>query len=446
LRASKPFADHRPTVWAGLVVLFVLTVAFYTTDLDLRLARHYFENQHGPWPGRDALWARIPYLYGTFPAYATGVMAALAFFASYRLTSLRTWRGPALYLALLLLLGPGLLVNILAKGLAGRPRPDELVQFGGYWNFNRPWQFGVPGQGRSFISGHVSMAFFWFGLVFLLKERGQRALAFFGVMAFGLWMGLARMAQGAHFLSDVLLCGALLWTLAALLSPLIHWQPPVGFWARPKVLGALALSVAGVLFVGHPVFEQRDFLWVRQGQPVNVLAIQRLQTWMPRTDFHAVALEVDLRRGDLDVDFGAQDDGHLWPLRLDEELRGLGLPGTKASLEATPLAPGGALRVDGDTLSANVTQTLRGTWWMLGAKYHVSLPVAKGVDARLKTARGVLTIAHLPEGRQILLNGTFEAQDLPVGFHAFGEHSWVRDGDQPQISLDLRATKVRFLP
>ena len=75
----------------------------------------------------------------------------------------------------------------------------------GSYEFVEVWDKGDPDRGQSFPSGHASTGFYFFALYFVMRNRSRRAawlwLAF--ALAFGSLMGLARMIQGKHFLSDV---------------------------------------------------------------------------------------------------------------------------------------------------------------------------------------------------------------------------------------------------
>lgn len=58
------------------------------------------------------------------------------------------------------------------------------------------------------------MGFFFFSAAFALKRTGHRNWStFFLIYAFGMGilLGLARIAQGGHFVSDVLMSGLILW-------------------------------------------------------------------------------------------------------------------------------------------------------------------------------------------------------------------------------------------
>ena len=61
------------------------------------------------------------------------------------------------------------------------------------------------------------MGFYFFSLALVFKRWGRRGL-FYAAMAFsfalGIALGITRMAQGGHFLSDVLATALIMWLTA----------------------------------------------------------------------------------------------------------------------------------------------------------------------------------------------------------------------------------------
>lgn len=114
-----------------------------------------------------------------------------------------TYRKPVVYLSLVLLLGPGLLVNGVFKNQWGRARPGKITTFGGSKTFTAAW---IPTdqcqRNCSFTSGHASMGFYFLSFGYLFPRRRRRWLGI-GLGLGGL-IGLARIAQGGHFISDVI--------------------------------------------------------------------------------------------------------------------------------------------------------------------------------------------------------------------------------------------------
>jgi len=112
-----------------------------------------------------------------------------------------------LFLVLSLALGPGLVVNGILKEWWGRARPGDIIPFGGEATFTPPWMIADQcASNCSFVSGHASMAF-WVVAFALLAPRPARPWAVAVALLFGVAVGLARIAVGGHFLSDVVFAG-----------------------------------------------------------------------------------------------------------------------------------------------------------------------------------------------------------------------------------------------
>ncbi|QEM67343.1 phosphatase PAP2 family protein [Geobacter sp. FeAm09] len=205
----------------AVVFLTVVTAIIAATGADLAVSSHF--HRSGGWPvGEQFPWKAL-YHMDRFPALVLasfGLCAAC--YGSYK-PSWHPWRRRGAFLVLLLALGPGVLVNAVFKDHWGRPRPCEIVQFGGSRQFLHPWQPGIDGQGRSFPSGH-SAAAFYLTAPFFVYRRTRPALAagwLAGGLGFGLLMSYARIAQGGHFLSDTLWSWGMIYLTALALSALL---------------------------------------------------------------------------------------------------------------------------------------------------------------------------------------------------------------------------------
>ena len=103
-------------------------------------------------------------------------------------------------------IGPGLLVNTILKDHCGRARPFQVSEFGGNRRFTPA--FVISDQCNtncSFVSGDASLGYF--GLAFIFVTRKRKILVASAAVLAGTLIGLVRMAQGAHFLSDVIFSG-----------------------------------------------------------------------------------------------------------------------------------------------------------------------------------------------------------------------------------------------
>lgn len=104
-------------------------------------------------------------------------------------------------------IGPGLIVNLGLKDHAHRPRPINVVEFGGPDAF-KPWDHfdGACGINCSFASGEASQGF-WMLAPALIVPPPVRAAAVAAALVFGAVASFWRVAYGGHFLSDVIVGG-----------------------------------------------------------------------------------------------------------------------------------------------------------------------------------------------------------------------------------------------
>ena len=121
-----------------------------------------------------------------------------------------------LFIAVVAVIGPYLLINVILKDNWGRPRPYQTSEFSGEHQFQPVWETSDRcARNCSFVSGEVAAT--WALLVPALCVFGRRRLILIHCAVGGLtvMIGLARMSVGSHFLSDVI--------LAALLTDLVIW-------------------------------------------------------------------------------------------------------------------------------------------------------------------------------------------------------------------------------
>jgi lipid A 4'-phosphatase len=132
-------------------------------------------------------------------------------------------RRVAAFVVLSLALGPGVIVNLLLKDHWGRARPSQIVEFGGSAHFTPPLMMADQCTSNcSFSSGHGALGF-WVIAFALLAPPRWRLLAVAAALAFGVLVGFVRIAQGGHFLSDVVVSalvvvGSTVWLKRALLK------------------------------------------------------------------------------------------------------------------------------------------------------------------------------------------------------------------------------------
>ena len=219
-----------------LLAVAATTIALSASGADLAVAALLYVPGAG-WPyGSDEPWIFL-YRYGNIPAIALGTAGGVVFVLSFVVERLRSDRAAALFVVAFLALGPGLVVNTVFKDHWGRPRPADIVQFGGTDAYRPFWSPGTPGQGRSFPSGHAAVGFFVMAPFFVLRRRAphwaRKALA--AGMLYGGLMGLGRILQGGHYLTDVIWSGGLVYLAGLALHYLFRLdregtasRPPAG--------------------------------------------------------------------------------------------------------------------------------------------------------------------------------------------------------------------------
>jgi len=127
------------------------------------------------------------------------------------------WHIRLLALGLVVWLGVGLLVNGVFKEHWGRPRPIAVQALGGAVPFQpalRPSAYCA--HNCSFVSGHAATGFALMAVGLVGAPATRRRWLWIGGTA-GLLVGAGRVAQGGHFLSDVLLSGVAIWACCATL-------------------------------------------------------------------------------------------------------------------------------------------------------------------------------------------------------------------------------------
>ena len=199
-----------------LALMLVTTLIFWFTDLDIKAAALFYhpENIGDVWPERHWWLWKILFDYA-FPFTVTGGVAALLIYlVGHFYEPGRKFRRQALYVLLVILLGPGLVVNLIVKDHWGRPRPMHIHEFGGEHQYIPPVMIGHTPD-KSFVCGHCSVGYSFFALYFLAKQ--YRVWYFCLTLVLAWTMGFTRMTSGGHFLSDILWSGYLVFLVAYLL-------------------------------------------------------------------------------------------------------------------------------------------------------------------------------------------------------------------------------------
>jgi lipid A 4'-phosphatase len=223
------------------------------------------------WPVR-AIYAGVPYLTDAI------VVAVPAIYCVSLWRGQRVWRidgRGAAFLLLALALGPGVIVNTALKDHWGRARPAQVAEFGGAAQFTpAPLPAQQCARNCSFPAGHPAIGFYLGAFAMLADARTRRrALAATAIVA-GAAMGLARMAQGGHFLSDVVFSGLIVTGTNWLLYQAIlvkDWLRPLARIGPPRRVALPALALLAALVFSMLVID-RPVAWAFHGADERVRA------------------------------------------------------------------------------------------------------------------------------------------------------------------------------
>lgn len=225
-QSDRPKRRIGPPIYVPLAILVVVTILVRVFNLDLWLASHAYDG-HGGWTLDPNGFVQLLYLYGTKPALMVSIIAGVVWIASVVDRRLLVHQPLAMFLALSMVIGPGLLVNGVFKEFYGRPRPREVVEFGGKREFAPVWEPHIGAGGKSFPSGHASMGFFWLSLGVFYWERNRRLATAYLLLGLvhGGCMGFGRIVQGAHWFSDVIWAGGMDYLAAWFLYRTLRFGP-----------------------------------------------------------------------------------------------------------------------------------------------------------------------------------------------------------------------------
>ncbi len=131
----------------------------------------------------------------------------------------------ALFLISTMILGPGLLVNVALKDHWGRPRPIDIVQYGGDQHFVAWWDpRGDCPANCAFVSGDVATAA-WTLAPAALTPPQWRALAYGAAFAFTAGMAALRIIAGGHFFTDSVFAGVFTFLIIWVAHGLLYRWP-----------------------------------------------------------------------------------------------------------------------------------------------------------------------------------------------------------------------------
>ncbi len=212
-----PVRDRRSdtirTIWLPAFFVLLMTLVIRIYDLDMRVQRWFWDSGEGIWKYTNDPIVTAIYNIGVVPALLMSLLSLGVLLLGIGRQDIARYRKIAAYLTLTTIIGAGIITNAILKAFWGRPRPSQLIEFGGSQNFEPVLVYMSESYGKSFPCGHATMGFFFWSLALAMPRRRHRMRI--GIAVFGLVLGIAlgwvRAAQGGHFLSDTLWAAAIMW-------------------------------------------------------------------------------------------------------------------------------------------------------------------------------------------------------------------------------------------
>jgi lipid A 4'-phosphatase len=374
----------------------LVTAVFAGGGLDFAAAKVFYRaDPHDHWPlGRQLPWA-VLFRMGSWFAGAL-VLAGLAALATGFALGRDALRRNAIFVLASVVLGPGLIVNFILKDHWNRPRPRDVIEFGGPRHY-APAPLRGEG-GYSFPCGHCSVGFL-FALGWWIWRRRRPYLAatsaVVGLVA-GIALGLGRMAAGGHFVSDVVWSALLALGIAHFLYHYILRVPghdALPSVSRPRLQHALALlATLGAIGVLLALFVTPHGTQIATEIPLASLP-------QPPRVFELTARTAD-------VEIVVVDSG---PVTVSGELHGFGLPtsvlATHAEFESKPIP----------TLHYRIEQ--RGWFTDLDARLSVRLPAGELQRIAVRLDHGDVKVTDATGDRAL---GNRIRLDLGIGGRLVG--------------------------
>ena len=230
-------------VWhllAAVSLAALLLALIYLADLDPLVSDFFFDRPSGMFPLRDN-WFLEHVVHIGFRDAVVGLALGLllAWLASFRLPALAPYRRLLLFLFLSMLIASSAVAGL--KGVTGKHCPYDMRDFGGsvpYRELLDPLPAGA-GPGRCWPGGHAASGFCLFGFYFASIWLGRQrwaAAALAGALLLGFGVGMARVVQGAHFLSHNVWSALICWLITvALYEAMLRQRQPPPAADRPMV-------------------------------------------------------------------------------------------------------------------------------------------------------------------------------------------------------------------
>lgn len=189
-----------------IILLLALLVVIYP-DIDLAVSHLFFDEQSktfpldGPFLNGFSDGLQLFFRYLSWLLLLMLILSLIPYIRKILPDSRKL-----LFIVLVIIIGPGLVVNSLFKNNFGRARPAQIEEFGGTKHFSPAFVISDQcDKNCSFVCGDAAGGFSFLALALLASRRRKIYISM--ALGAGITFGLMRIVQGAHFLSDVIYSG-----------------------------------------------------------------------------------------------------------------------------------------------------------------------------------------------------------------------------------------------
>lgn len=188
-----------------LLLILGLVFLYYSPYIDQAIAIVPFNHITNKFYGEINNWCS--FIYFLVPCITTLLIAVpVGILILNKKTSI-FYKRAAIIVLLSLMIGPGLIVNTVFKNHWGRARPYQVLR--DHKSFSPVWQRNANApENNSFCSGHASIGFF-LGIPLLALRRKKSAVI--TSLGGGVIIGVVRVLQGGHYLTDIIFAGIFVW-------------------------------------------------------------------------------------------------------------------------------------------------------------------------------------------------------------------------------------------
>ena len=206
-------ARHREEWIGGMgLALSVLLFTLWPT-LDLQISLAFFDMPSATFSANNIPWVHAVYVATPWVGQAAFVLFCLGLlYLKIRPQAQRLGlQRRLLAWVLMAVVGLGVVVDLGLKNNVGRPRPEQLQLFGADKPFVPAFQWSTHCDVNcSFVSGHAASGYSLMAWGMWAAWQRRKKFLLLGMFA-GVAIGAVRVAQGGHFVSDVVFSGWAVW-------------------------------------------------------------------------------------------------------------------------------------------------------------------------------------------------------------------------------------------